>query len=272
MLGVGNMSGAILDGLTRPGYGPEAPVRVTNRSASSAARYEGRPRVVAAATEHEPRANRDAVRGAGVVVLGVKPTMVADLLDEVRDDLEPGAVVVSVAAGVTIDSIERRLEPGVRVVRAMPNTPATIGLGVTGIAAGTAADDEAMRLATALFSAVGEVVEVDEQQINLVGAISGSGPAYLYYFVEALVRSAEQHGLAAERARALVVGTVRGASEMLVRNPELDPAELRRRVTSPKGTTERAVQAFEAGEFADVVDRAVRANLDRARELAAENG
>lgn len=271
MLGVGNMSGAVLAGLTRPGYGPASPIRVTNRTEARAAEHRG-DRVVATALETAPSANAEAVRAAGIVVIGVKPGMVADLLDEIAQEIEPDAVVISVAAGVTIEAIERRLDPGTRVVRSMPNTPATLGLGVTGIAAGTSADDEAMHFARAMFEAVGEVVEVDEEQLALVAGISGSGPAYVYLIVEELIRSAVGLGLDAERARTLAVGTVRGAGEMLAVNTDVDAAELRRRVTSPNGTTERAIAVFQESGLGEIIDRAVRANIARSEELAAENG
>ncbi|MGO2110081.1 MAG: pyrroline-5-carboxylate reductase [Pseudoclavibacter sp.] len=270
MLGVGNMSGAVLAGLTREGYGPAEPIRVTNRSEQRAAANRG-PRVTATATETVPDANVDAVRGAGIVVLGVKPGMIAGLLDEVRDAIEPHAVVISVAAGVTIAAIESRLAPGTRVVRTMPNTPSTLGLGVTGITPGTAADDEAVGYARAVFDAVGEVVEVDEAQIDIVAGISGSGPAYVYLVVEELMRTAQALGLDEDRARTLAVGTVRGAGAMLAASPELAPAELRRRVTSPGGTTERAIETFQSGGLGDLIERAVRANVERSNELAAEN-
>lgn len=270
MLGVGNMSGAVLDGLTRDGYGPATRIRVTNRSeASAAARRSAR--VTATALETSPSANADAVRGAGLVVLGVKPGMIGDLLDEIRDALEPGAVVVSVAAGVTLAALERRLPPTARVVRAMPNTPAKLGLGVTGIAAGAAADEQAMAYATALFEAVGEVVVVDEPGIDLVTGISGSGPAYVYLIVEELMRTAEALGLDADRARTLAVNTVRGAAAMLSAESDVSPGELRRRVTSPNGTTERAIAVLQEGGLGDLIERAVRANIARAHELAAEN-
>ncbi|KAB1650439.1 pyrroline-5-carboxylate reductase [Pseudoclavibacter endophyticus] len=270
MLGVGNMSGAVLAGLTRPGYGPTEPIRVTNRTEARAATHRSE-RVIAHALENTPTANVDAALGAGVVVLGVKPGMIADLLDEVRDAISPDAVVVSVAAGVTIESIERRLAPGTRVVRAMPNTPATLGLGVTGIARGTTADDRAIADARALFEAVGDVVEVYEAQLDIVTGISGSGPAYVYLVVEELMRTAEVLGLDAERARTLAVGTVRGAGAMLAAAPETEPSELRHRVTSPGGTTERAIAVLQQGGLGDLIERAVRANIQRSNELAAEN-
>lgn len=271
MLGVGSLLGAILAALTREGQGPSEPVRATTATTASARDLPHDARVRVASVESNADANREAVRGAEVVVLGVKPGMIGALLDEIRDDLEPGAVVVSVAAGVSTASIERRLPGGMRVVRAMPNTPASLGLGVTGIAPGSAADDDAMRLARAVFEPAGDVVEVEEREIRVVTGVSGSGPAYVYLFAEELMRAARGLGLDREQARTLAVGTLRGASEMLARNADLEPGELRRRVTSPNGTTERAIEVFERGGFGELIDQAVRACVARADELAAEN-
>ncbi|MFC6236091.1 pyrroline-5-carboxylate reductase family protein, partial [Leucobacter soli] len=134
MLGVGSMGGAILAGLRSPGVRVDGPIAVTAKSAASAERYADAEGVIAHATESDPEANRKAVRGAGLVVLGVKPWLIHDLLREIAEDLEPGAIVVSVAAGVTIASMEAIVGDRVSVVRAMPNTPATVGLGVTGVA------------------------------------------------------------------------------------------------------------------------------------------
>lgn len=271
MLGVGSMLGAILTAVTRDDAPLSSPIRATTASAASAERIGADPRVRATALETRADANRAAVRGAGIVVLGVKPGMIAGLLDEIRDDLEPGAVVVSVAAGVPTAAIERRLPAGTRVVRAMPNTPSAVGLGVTGIAAGSAADDEAMRLVRDLFARAGDVVQVDEGELAAVTGVSGSGPAYVYLFAEALIDAATRLGLDADRARTLAVGTLRGAAEMLAQHAELEPAELRRRVTSPNGTTERAIDVFTREGFGALVERAVRASAERADELAAAN-
>ncbi|KAB1655692.1 pyrroline-5-carboxylate reductase [Pseudoclavibacter chungangensis] len=271
MLGVGNMSGAILEGLRARRGADEPPIRVTTRSAASAATYADASDVEAMSTERDPDANRHAVRGADVVVLGVKPHMVADLLDEIAPEVGLGTIVVSVAAGVTAAAMERRLPAGARVVRAMPNTPATLGLGVTGIAPGAAADDEAMAIATRIFESVGDVVEVPESRIAAVAGISGSGPAYVYLFMEDLIRAAEARGFTPEQARTMVVATFRGASELATRASDTDPAELRRHVTSPNGTTERAIGVFQEAGLAEIVDRAVQANIDRSDELAADN-
>ncbi|MDO3697803.1 NAD(P)-binding domain-containing protein, partial [Curtobacterium flaccumfaciens] len=145
LLGVGSMSGAVLDGLLAAGLDP-ATVTLTTKSEASAAAHRERG-LDATASDTDPDANSAAVRGAALVVVGVKPYMIADLLDEVSDDLEPGAVLVSVAVGTTTASMEARVPAGVRIVRALPNTPIGVGHGVTGISAGTSADAEAVALA-----------------------------------------------------------------------------------------------------------------------------
>lgn len=271
MLGGGNMNGAILEGLLKSDHRPEAPIRVTTRSSESAEKQAAREHVEAFAVEADKNANRRAVEGAKLVFLGVKPYAIAELIDEIRDALEPDAVVISIAAGITTDVIEAKLPESIHVVRAMPNTPATVGLGVTGLSAGSRADDEALALAVAAFECVGEAVVVDEPLINAVGAVSGSGPAHVYLFAEALIAAAIEEGLDEDQARALVVGTLRGAAEMLHAHPELEASELRRRVTSPKGTTERSVSVFQDANLEDVARRAYRANIARSEELAKDN-
>lgn len=263
ILGTGSMGGAILAGLTRPGVAVDGVV-VTRRTAASA------PPVVAGveslALEDDRQANVRAVRGARIVLVAVKPAMVPDLLREIADAIEPGAVVVSVAAGVTTATMEA-IVPN-PVVRAMPNTPALVGLGVTGVAAGSSADGDAVALVEALFATVGEVVVVPEGQIDALSAVSGSGPAYVFLLVERWIAAAVELGFTADQARLMVEQTVRGAAELLAATGE-DPAELRRRVTSPKGTTERAVAVLEEARLDELLVRASHAAIARARELAA---
>ncbi len=268
MLGTGSMNGAILGGLLQPGVEVDGDVRVTTRSAASAAALAERDGVEAASVEEDADANRRAVRGARVVVVGVKPHMVPDLLREIADDLEPGALVVSVAAGVTIATFESLLPEHVAVLRSMPNTPSLVGRGVTGLAAGTRSTPEDVALARAVFATVGDVVEVPEDRIDALSTISGSGPAYVFLLIEELTRTAEAKGFSPDEARVLVQGTFRGAVELLAASDD-EPAELRRRVTSPKGTTERAVEVLQAADLSDLFDRATDAALARARELAA---
>ncbi|NLT27096.1 MAG: pyrroline-5-carboxylate reductase [Microbacteriaceae bacterium] len=264
------MNGAILAGLTRPGAGPAEPVRVTARSEASAERLRALPRTAAAALETDPGANRAAVDGAGIVVVGTKPAMVPGVLADIADALAPGAVVISIAAGVETATMAASLPAHARIVRAMPNTPATIGLGVTGIAAGRGADAEAMALARAVFESVGSVLEVDEALIPAIGAASGSGPAHVYLLIERMIEATERVGLDADAAADLVIENFRGAVEMVRADREAGPAELRRRVTSPNGTTERSIAVLEEAGLAELFTRSLEANIARSRELARE--
>ncbi|MDR6611879.1 pyrroline-5-carboxylate reductase [Leifsonia sp. 1010] len=267
MLGAGSMGRAILSGLLAPGV-QVAGIRVTNRSEARAAELAGTPGVTAYATETKADANRLAVDGAQVVIVAVKPAMVRELLAEITDSLAPGTVVVSVAAGVTTQTMESLLPDSVSVIRSMPNTPAVVGKAVTGISAGSRTDPEDLQVVRALFETVGEVVEVPESQLDALSTISGSGPAYVFLLIEALTEAAVQKGFTPEQAATLVNGTFLGASELLVSSGE-DPAELRRRVTSPNGTTERAIAVLSEADLPALFARATDAALARARELAA---
>lgn len=266
LLGVGSMSGSVLDGLLAAGLDP-ATVTLTTKSEGSAAAHRERG-LDATASDTDPDANRRAVRGAALVVVGVKPYMIADLLDEVAADLEPGAVLVSVAVGTTTASMESRVPAGVRVVRALPNTPIGVGHGVTGVSAGASADADAVALASSVFTASGQVIEVPETQLDALSAVSGSGPAYVFLLVEEWQRAAEALGFSPDQAATMVQGTLRGAVELLDRS-DREPADLRRAVTSPKGTTERAVAVLQDADLADTFLRASRAAISRAGEIAA---
>ncbi|SEH57844.1 MULTISPECIES: pyrroline-5-carboxylate reductase [unclassified Leifsonia] len=267
MLGAGSMGRAILSGLLAPGV-QVAGIRVTNRSAARAATLAGAPGVTAYATETRADANRLAVEGAQVVLVAVKPAMVRDLLAEISDSLAPGTVVVSVAAGVTAATMESLLPDSISVVRAMPNTPAVVGKAVTGVSAGSRTEPEDLSLVRTLFETVGEVVEVPESQLDALSTISGSGPAYVFLLIEALTEAAVQKGFTPAQAATLVNGTFLGAAELLVSSGE-EPAELRRRVTSPNGTTERAIAVLAEADLPALFARATDAALARARALAA---
>jgi pyrroline-5-carboxylate reductase len=267
LLGAGSMGRAILSGLVAPGVTVDGGIRVTNRSEARAAELASTPGVTAYATESRADANRAAVDGAEIVLVAVKPAMVPDLLCEIAASLTPGAVVVSVAAGVTTATFESLLPETVTVVRSMPNTPAIVGKAVTGISPGSRAEPDDLDLVRSLFETVGEVVEVPESQLDALSTISGSGPAYVFYLIEQLTAAAVGKGFTPEQAAQLVNGTFLGASELLVSSGE-DPAELRRRVTSPGGTTERAVTVLESADLAALFARATDAALARARELA----
>jgi pyrroline-5-carboxylate reductase len=267
-LGAGSMARAVLSGLLRPGVTVEGGIRATNRSAAKASELDEVDGVVAFATETDASANRRAVEGAKLVVVAVKPAMVPDLLREIAQSLEPGTVIVSVAAGVTTATFEALLPTHVSVVRTMPNTPAVVGRAVTGVSAGSRSSEADLALVVSLFETVGEVLVVPESQLDALGTISGSGPAYVFFLIEQLIATAVGLGFSREEAALMVQGTFRGASELLASSGE-DPAELRRRVTSPNGTTERAIAVLEEAQLAQTFDRATAAALARSRELAA---
>ena len=266
ILGAGSMGGAILHGLV--GSGKATGLTVTNRSAQKAAALREVAGVRSVSLEEEPSGNRDAAAAASVVLVGVKPAMVPDLLREIAPVLQPGTVVVSIAAGVTIATFESILGADVPVIRTMPNTPSLVGKGVTGLAAGRAAADRDVAVVRELFSTVGIVIELPEDRIDALSTISGSGPAYVFLLIEELTKAAVAQGFSHDVARTMVEGTFIGATALLEASGE-EPAELRRRVTSPKGTTERAIAVLQDARLDDVFARAADAALARARELAA---
>lgn len=269
-LGAGSMGGAILQGVMASGIDVDGGVVATNRSVAKAATLAGLEGVTSVALEANAQGNADAAAGARIVLVGVKPAMVPDLLREIRPVLRPDAVVVSLAAGVTLATFAAALGDDVSVIRSMPNTPATVRRAVTGLAAGAAASDEDIVLVRRLFETVGAVVEVPEEQIDALSTISGSGPAYVYLLIEEFTKAAVAKGFAEADARLMVEQTFIGATALLEASGE-EPAELRRRVTSPKGTTERAVAVLQDARLDDVFAEATDAALARARELAAGN-
>lgn len=265
ILGAGSMGGAILQGLVRSGLASE--VMVTNRTAAKAAALADLDGVTSLALEEDAEANLTATASADIVLVGVKPVMVPDLLREIAPALRPGTIVVSLAAGVTIETFESIVGEGVPVVRAMPNTPAVIGKAVTGIAGGSGASADHLALVRDLFETCGVVIEVPEDQIDALSTISGSGPAYVYLLIEDLTEAARGKGFSDADARLMAEQTFIGAAALLDATRE-DPAELRRRVTSPKGTTERAIAVLQGANLAGIFSEATDAALARARELA----
>ncbi|WP_194396457.1 pyrroline-5-carboxylate reductase [Microbacterium atlanticum] len=267
ILGAGSMGGAIARGISRSGLAGGG-VTATNRSRAKAAELDGLAAVTSVALEDHETANTDAAAAADVILVGVKPAMVPGLLREIAPAVRPGAVVVSLAAGVTIATFEQILGDGVAVLRSMPNTPALVGRAVTGLAAGNHADPAAVDTARRVFETVGTVVEVPESQIDALSTISGSGPAYFFLLVEEFTKAAMDKGFARAEARLMAEQTFIGAAALLEASAD-EPAELRRRVTSPKGTTERAIAVLQQARLDEVFAEATDAALARAKELAA---
>lgn len=267
-LGAGSMGGAILQGVVASGTPVDGGIVATNRTADKAAALAGLSGVTAIALDEHPSGNADAASSARIVVVGVKPAMVSDLLREIAPVLRPDAIVVSLAAGITLTAFAEVLGEDVSVIRSMPNTPATVGKAVTGLAAGAAASAEDLAVVRRLFDLVGAVVEVPEEKIDALSTISGSGPAYVFLLIEELTRAAIGKGFGEAEAALMAEQTFIGAAALLDATGE-DPAELRRRVTSPKGTTERAIAVLQDAHLDVVFAEATDAALARARELAA---
>jgi pyrroline-5-carboxylate reductase len=212
--------------------------------------------------------NRAVAGDCRTLLLAVKPQKAAAVLDEIAGVVSPQTLVVSVMAGITSDAIDRRLGRGRRVVRTMPNTPMKVGQGVIAIAPGELATADDLATARAIFSRAGTVVDVREDQIDAVIAVSGSGPAYFFYLVEQMTAAGVSLGLSAEQAHLLATRTCLGAGVMLTELPQT-PAELRAAVTSPGGTTAAAIGVMESARLGEIVRSAMAAAVARSRELSA---
>ncbi len=211
-----------------------------------------------------------AVKQAGTLLIAVKPQDIDTLLAEMTPAVESRHLVVSVAAGVTTKHIERGLPDGVPVVRCMPNTPALVDQAITAVAAGAHADDEHLGVAENLLGAVGRVVRVPEHQLDAVTALSGSGPAYFFYLVEAMIDAGILLGLPRALAAELIVQTAVG-SAMMLRDSGEHPVQLREAVTSPGGTTIAAIRELEVHGVRAALLAAIEAAARRSRELGADD-
>jgi pyrroline-5-carboxylate reductase len=209
----------------------------------------------------------EAARESATVLLLVKPQDIPVVLEEMSPHVADGTVVISLAAGVRLAALEAGV-PRAAVVRAMPNTPALVDLGITAISPGSTCSPQQVAYVESLLSAVGPVVRVPEELQDAVTATSGSGPAYVFAVIEAMVAAAVDLGIDPDVAHQLVTQTVLGAATMASR-PGADPAALRAQVTSPGGTTAAALGVFEAGDLGGLVAQAMRAARDRGRELGA---
>ena len=264
-IGGGNMARSLVGGLVAAGADP-GNLRVADPNASTreALAADFGVRVFERAAE--------AVDGAGTWVFAVKPQVMREVcagLSAIAQAQRP--LAVSIAAGITATQLERWLGGHLAVVRTMPNTPALLGAGVTGLFANARVDDEGRARADRLLASAGRTVWIDDEaRMDAVTATSGSGPAYVFLLAEAMEDAAIAEGLPPDAARTLAQQTLLGAARMLVESGEA-PAELRRRVTSPNGTTQAAIEAFEAGGFRDLVARAIRAATQRGRELSSAN-
>jgi pyrroline-5-carboxylate reductase len=262
-VGGGNMAGSLVGGLLARGWSP-GNIRVSDPQEDSLAR-------LAALGVRTTSDNAEAVAGADIVVLAVKPQIMRAACLGIREAVAGAKpLVISIAAGTSTASIAAWLGGDTAIVRCMPNTPAMLQCGATVLFATEQVGIEQRRIAHDVLESVGYAAWVDrEELLHAVTALSGSGPAYVFLMLEAMQRAGENLGLEPELARRLAAQTALGASRM-AQEGEVDVVELRRRVTSPGGTTERAIRVFEQAEFRAMFEAAMGAACDRSRELAAD--
>jgi pyrroline-5-carboxylate reductase len=262
ILGAGKIGESLLAGLLSSGWRKPGDVVVTGRRDERLKELTDRHGVEATLS------NADAVTGAALVVIAVKPQDFEVLLGEIGGLLTPAQTVLSVAAAIPTAQIEARLAPGVPVVRAMPNAPAVVHEGMAGICAGAHAANEHLDQADDVLSHLGAVARVPEPYMDAVTAVSGSGPAYFALLAEAMIEAGILLGLSREVSTQLVVQTMLGTAKLL-RDESMHPVELREMVTSPGGTTIRAIRELEQAGVRAAFLNAIQAAMERSRELAA---
>jgi len=263
-IGAGNMAASLIGGLRAKGL-DATQIRASDPGDETRARVNAEHGIEVFAD------NAEAIQGADVIVMAVKPQAMKAVCEAIRPSLKPNQLVVSIAAGITCASMNNWLgdQP---VVRCMPNTPALLRQGVSGLFATGQVTAEQREQAQELLSAVGIALWLnEEQQLDAVTAVSGSGPAYFFLLIEAMTAAGVKLGLPAEIAAQLTVQTALGAAHMAVAS-DVDAAELRRRVTSPAGTTEAAIKSFQAGGFEALVEKALGAAAHRSAEMAEQLG
>jgi pyrroline-5-carboxylate reductase len=258
ILGTGKIGESLLAGLRSSDW---ADIVVTTRREERAAELRERHGVEATTS------NPEAIQGADVVVLAVKPQDIETLLGEVGHLFQPDQTVISIAAAIPTASIERHLGTEVPVVRAMPNAPATVHEGIAGMCPGRHAGREHLDRAGTVLRAVGDVVEVSEEAMDAITAVSGSGPAYYALLAEAMIEAGLLLGLSREVSTRLVVQTMLGTARLL-RDEGMHPVELREAVTSPGGTTIRAIRELEQAGVRAASLNAINAAMERSKELA----
>ena len=261
VLGAGKMGQALVAGLLGSGWRKPEDITVTARSPERVTELSDRYQVEATLD------NAAAVAGASVVVIAVKPQDIDALLSEIADHVTPQQAILSVVAAIPTAHIESRLSMAVPVIRAMPNTPSVVHEGMAGIAGGKHAADADVDLCVEVLKHVGRVVVVPESYLDAVTAISGSGPAYFALLAEAMIEAGILLGLSREVSTELVVQTMLGSAKML-RDEEMHPVELREMVTSPGGTTTRAIRVLEQSGVRAAFLNAIQAAMERSQELA----
>jgi pyrroline-5-carboxylate reductase len=262
-VGAGNMAEALVRGISHAGLLAPECIRMTDTDRRRRDHFQ------AAFGVQCFESNIAGVSGAQVVILAVKPQVMAEVLNEIKAHLAPQALIISIAAGITTARLETQLSAGRRMVRVMPNMPAMLLSGVSAYCLGSHATEADAQLAETLFRSVGAVVRLDEKHLDAVTALSGSGPAYVFFLAELMTQAGQEMGLDQVAAETLTLGTIRGAARLLEEAGQ-SPEELRRRVTSKGGTTAAAMEVLENEHVREIFVKAIRTAQKRSRELSAE--
>lgn len=260
-VGAGSMAEAIMAGMVNKQFLSSEQIFVTNK--------ENEDRLKELATKYNVVTLQDkekTVQNADIVIFATKPSDLESAIADVKEYVTEDQLIISVIAGISTDFIKEKTGKDVAVIRSMPNTSATIGYSATAIAKGKFATDSDIALAEELFSAIGTVSVVEEDQMHIVTGISGSGPAYIYYLVEAMEKAAIDHGLDQATAKQLITQTIIGAGHMLEDATE-QAAELRENITSPNGTTAAGLETLTSYRFTEAVESCVASATKRSREL-----
>ncbi|GED68920.1 pyrroline-5-carboxylate reductase [Brevibacillus reuszeri] len=263
-LGAGSIVEAMLSGILKKGLLSTDRLLVSNRN--------NRERLKELADSYGVQYTQDKLevaRSSDILILAIKPKDAQEALRELRGVVHTGQLVISVVAGVSTTLIGEWLGVNCPIVRTMPNTSSAVGLSATGLAANPFVTEEQLQQATCLFEAIGTVYTVAEEELDIITGLSGSGPAYIYYLVEAMMAAGATAGLDREMARQLTLQTVIGAAQMLLET-RADPAILRKQVTSPGGTTQAGLEVLEAYQFQQGVTAAILRASERSREMGAQ--
>ncbi|MFC5652095.1 pyrroline-5-carboxylate reductase [Paenibacillus solisilvae] len=265
--GAGSMAEAIVRGLLDRGLTIPDKIGMMNRqNAERLDELSGRYGIITAADE---ASKQSMLQKADLIFLAMKPKDAAEAIKLLRSSIRADQIIVSLVAGMSIDTIESLLQKKTAVIRTMPNTSSTIGLGATGISFSSSVTEGQRLLADQMFQSIGLTAVVEEPMLDVVTGISGSGPAYIYYVMEAMIEAGRKLGLSEETARELTVQTVLGSAHM-VRATNETPADLRRKVTSPNGTTQAAIETLDAHHFTQAIIAAVSRAAERAGEMGTE--
>lgn len=259
ILGAGSMGEAMIEGLLNKKLIPASQLSVVGRT-------EKRQKYLRDRYSISLSNKSDAIKNADIIIIAVKPKDITEALTDIKSFTNMNQLFISVVAGVSTDYISEILGYNAAIVRTMPNTSVTVGLSATGLAPGDYVNENQLLISMAIFASVGIVEVVAEHDLDAVTGLSGSGPAYVYYLVEAMQEAAEENGLKPDVARSLILQTIVGAAHMLMETGT-EASELRRQVTSPNGTTEAGITKLEQYRFKEAIHQCIRTATNRSKQM-----